>query len=108
MRRNAINIFDFNKGLRNAEQFDKLFKNEDILIERIISTGQSSPPGFWYEQENHEWVLVLQGEAVIGFRDGKTTVLKTGDYLFLPADLPHRVESTSQDPPCVWLAIHFK
>lgn len=85
-----------------------LYKNEDILIERIVSTGQSSPPGFWYEQEKNEWVLVLQGEAVISYRDGQKTICHAGDHLFLPVGLAHRVEKTSQNPPCIWLAVHFK
>ncbi|HNX29777.1 MAG TPA: cupin domain-containing protein [Syntrophomonadaceae bacterium] len=103
-----INLLKFSEDLPDEEIFDQLFKNESIMIERIISAGQCSPPGFWYEQEHNEWVLVLQGDAVISYRDGQITELQTGDYLFLPADLAHRVEKTSQDPPCIWLAIHFE
>ena len=102
-----MNLFSFNPSPNDEEIFDRLFQNENILIERIISSGQCSPPGFWYEQEKDEWVLLLQGEAVISYRDGQTINLQVGDYLFLPAKLAHRVEKTSQDPPSIWLAIHL-
>lgn len=105
---NIINLLKYSQNSGNEEIFDQLFKNESIMIERIISAGQSSPPGFWYEQEHNEWVLLLQGDAVIGYQDGQVIDLQTGDYLFLPAGLAHRVEKTSLDPPCIWLAIHFK
>ncbi|NLB53750.1 MAG: cupin domain-containing protein, partial [Syntrophomonadaceae bacterium] len=65
------------------------------------------PPGFWYEQEKDEWVLLLQGEAIISYRNNDKVLMKTGDYLLIPAKRAHRVDMTSIDPPCIWLAIFF-
>lgn len=102
-----MNLFNLTSDLPDEEIFDQLYQNEKIKIERIISSGQCSPPGYWYEQEKNEWVLLLQGEAVISYRDGQKINLQVGDYLLLPAGSAHRVDETSQDPPCIWLAIHF-
>lgn len=102
-----VNLFDIAGKLPDSEIFDLLFRNDKILIQRIISSGQCSPPGFWYEEDKDEWVLLLQGEAVISYQDGQTVNLQVGDYLFLPAKFPHRVDKTSLDPPCIWLAIYF-
>jgi len=77
-----------------------------MRIERIISSGYASPPNFWYDQELDEWVVLLQGEAVIRFADGETRTLRNGDWLFLPAGLHHRLDRTSSNPPCIWLAVH--
>ena len=87
-----------------------MYKRQDqgILIERIISAGQSSPPGFWYEQERDEWVVLLQGESELLWEEGRKLTLKAGDWVLLPAGERHRVEKTSTDPPCIWLAVHGK
>lgn len=88
------------------EHVDCLAWGAGLRIERIISMGHTSPEDFWYEQELDEWVVLLQGEATIGFADERTKVLKPGDWLFLPAGLRHRVDRTSITPPCIWLAVH--
>lgn len=78
-------------------------------MKRIVSTGQSSSPNEWYEQETHEWVVVLQGEAGIVFEDDPgEVIMKTGDYLQIPAKKRHRVAWTSTESPTVWLALYFK
>lgn len=102
-----MNLFHVKSDLPDEEIFDQLYQNENIRIERIISCGQCSPPEFWYEQEDDEWVLLLQGEAVISYRNHEKVLMKTGDYLLIPAGIAHRVEMTSADPPCIWLAIFF-
>lgn len=73
-------------------------------IERIVSTGQASPPGFWYDQLEDEWVLLAAGEAVLRFEDRECR-LKPGDSLLIPAHVKHRVEFTSSQPPCVWVCV---
>jgi len=78
-----------------------------LRIVRIVSDGQASAEGFWYEQDDNEWVLLLKGDAVIEFEDGETERLYPGDYLFLPAGEKHRVASTSKTEKTVWLAVHF-
>ncbi len=102
-----MNIFNLPDQLPAEELFESLWQNENINIERIISTGQISPPGFWYRQEKDEWVILLQGQASLSYEDGEEVKLIAGDYLYLPAGLAHRVEKTSQNPPCIWLAVHW-
>ena len=91
------------------ELFEPLLQGKNVLIERIVSTGQITPKNEWYEQERAEWVVLLQGEAKILFDEdkGKIVCLKKGDYLFIEAKRKHRVIFTSLDETCVWLAIHL-
>ncbi len=90
-----------------AEQITELLARPGIRIERIVSTGQASPPGFWYDQPNTEWVVLLQGAASLSFEDEDAPVcLKPGDYLEIAPHRRHRVESTQADPPTVWLAVY--
>jgi len=103
------NIFEFpEKSNTQEELFEALIKTPDILIERIISAGQVSPPDFWYDQEKDEWVVLLQGNAVIEYDNGEKNELFSGDYLFIPSHLRHRIIYTSANPVCIWLAIHGK
>lgn len=102
------NIFKLPAKLPDEEVSEALIEDRGILIERIISTGQSSPPGFWYEQERDEWVVLLQGESELRWEEGRKMTLKAGDWVFLPAGERHRVEWTSAQPPCIWLAVHGK
>ena len=91
-----------------AEQFTDLLNAPGLRIERIVSTGQASPSGFWYDQPEGEWVLLLQGEAVIRFEDtAKPLALVPGDFLEIAPHRRHRVEWTHPDLTTVWLAIHY-
>jgi cupin 2 domain-containing protein len=78
-------------------------------IERIVSTGQASPPGFWYDQPFAEWVFLLSGAAgvLIEGEDAPRELLP-GAYVEIPAHVRHRVECTDPAHPTVWLAIHLK
>ena len=78
-----------------------------VRIERILSAGQISPEGFWYDQSESEWVLLVQGEAKVAYDDGAFDSLKAGDHIFIPARRRHRVEFTSTEPPCVWVCVFF-
>ena len=100
------NIFNLPSSLPNKEIFESIISTDNLLIERIISTGQSTPPGEWYDQDQDEWVILLQGEATLAYTDGSEIRLTAGDYLFIPNHQKHRVEYTSSEPPCIWLAIH--
>ncbi len=77
-----------------------------VRIERIVSQGHSSPQGFWYDQPDHEWVLVLKGAARIEFEDS-TVEMKPGDFIKIPAHQKHRVAWTTPDEPTIWLAVHY-
>ncbi len=77
-------------------------------IERIISTGQTTPAGQWLDQEFDEWVVLLNGQATLLFEDNEEIKLTKGDYILIKAHEKHRVTYTSAEPPCVWLAVHGK
>lgn len=103
-----MNIFTIPENLGTGEIFEQIFSQDNVRIERIVSCGQSSPPGFWYDQEWHEWVVLLQGKAEIEWPDGTRQYLDSGDHLFIPAHQVHRVAYTSTEPPCIWLAVHME
>lgn len=106
------NLFDTSNPRHRAGQPDSgetiepLVTGRDTLIERIVSVGHTTPPGQWYDQNRDEWVVVLQGEAILAYDDGSRTKLAVGDYVLIPARRKHRVEYTSSEPPCLWLAVH--
>lgn len=90
------------------EIFTTLAESQGARVERIVSTGQSSPPGFWYDQDWTEWVLILAGSAgLLLDGDSAPRVLLPGDYLEIPARKRHRVEWTDARQPTIWLAVHF-
>ncbi len=103
-----MNIFNIPQPLPSDELTEACHEGGGILIERIVSCGQASPPGFWYDQDRDEWVVLLQGHAEISFADGRRVALAQGDALFLAAHEKHRVDFTSSAPPCIWLAVHGK
>ncbi|HEX9005823.1 MAG TPA: cupin domain-containing protein [Anaerolineae bacterium] len=100
------NLFDIPEKAATEENVDRLLQAGPVTVERIVSTGQTSPPGIWYDQTWDEWVAVLQGAALLAFDDGSSVHLDAGDFLLLPAHRRHRVTFTSAFPPCVWLAVH--
>ena len=79
-----------------------------VRIERIVSHGQASPDGFWYEQEEAEFVLVLAGAARLRFADGEVLALGAGDWVDIAPHRRHRVEWTDPDRPTVWLAVFYR
>lgn len=92
----------------SGELFTTLLASSGLKIERIVSQGQASPPGFWYDQEQNEWVLVLKGAARLQFEgEEKPFELKPGDSLNIPAHKKHRVDWTTPDEPTIWLAVHY-
>jgi cupin 2 domain-containing protein len=100
------NVFaDFPQRLPE-EMVTMLLEAANVRIERIVSNGQASPEGFWYDQGQHEWVVVLKGAARLRFEDG-TVEMKPGDFVNIPAHKRHRVEWTTPDEPTVWLAVHY-
>jgi cupin 2 domain-containing protein len=101
------NIYNVPTQLPTTELFETLLDRDNIVIERIVSQGQTTPPGKWYDQDRHEWVILLQGEAELSYEDNSRIKLSKGDYLFIRAHQKHRVEYTSVRPICIWLAIHF-
>ena len=86
---------------------ETILKYENCRIERIVSHGQASPPGFWYDQEEGEWVLLLKGSAIITFEDGELELLP-GDHIFIPPHVRHRVKYTPPDIDTVWICVFVK
>lgn len=99
------NLFDESSAGREAESSKPLLVLPQVRIERIASFGQASPPGFWYEQEEDEWVALLEGEAVLEWGGGSSERLGPGDWVFLPARQKHRVAWTAPGRPTLWLAV---
>ncbi len=91
------------------EEFvETLLEAEGVRIERIVSQGHASPPGFWYDQDQNEWVLVLRGTAKLLFQGADTSFeMRPGDFIKIPAHKKHRVEWTTPDESTVWLAVHY-
>jgi len=105
----SVNLFEGLQPHSNEELFTKLLDSPSVRIERIVSHGHASPEGFWYDQDEHEWVVVLKGAARLRFEDDSRAIeLKPGDSLTIPAHRRHRVEWTTPDEPTVWLAVHYK
>jgi cupin 2 domain-containing protein len=91
------------------ELIEVISKSRGVRIERIVSRGHRSPEGFWYDQEENEFVLLVSGEAELLFEEDNESVrLEAGDYLVIPAHSRHRVAWTAPDRDTVWLAVHFK
>ena len=99
------NLFDLPNPLPEDEEFTELFHSKDLRIERIVSIGQTTPAGEWYDQDQDEWVVLIQGKAVLEYETGEKLRLSAGDHTLLPAHCRHRVAYTSRQPPCIWLAV---
>ena len=103
---NIENIFNEKNQLSKEEVFETLLGNKDIKIEKILSNGQVTEKGKWYDQESDEWVILLKGKADIKFEvDNKLIRMFKGDFISIKAHIKHRVEYTSND--AIWLAIHY-
>jgi cupin 2 domain-containing protein len=101
------NLFEgFDPGAAE-ERFDTLLSRPGLRIERIVSTGQASAEGQWYDQPQTEWVVLLTGSALLRFQDeAEPRMLRPGDWLAIAPHRRHRVEATDEKTPSVWLAAH--
>lgn len=100
-----MNLYELPKPLPLEEYTEMLHAGDVVRIERIISTGQQSG---WYDQDEAEYVALLQGNVKLEYGDGSLLYLKAGDTVFIPAYQKHRVAYTSAQPPCIWLCIFYK
>ena len=106
-KRNLLRDLPADSG---EEIFEALLTRPGIRLERIVSRGQATPAGYWYDQEQDEWILLLAGSARLRIEDNddhRDLVLETGDSVLLPAHCRHRVEMTDPDGPTLWLAVHI-
>lgn len=102
------NLFSPPTTRSNREVVDTLLEGGRFTLERIVSSGQATRAGLWYDQPRDEWVVLLTGSARLMFEEGdEQRALRPGDYVLIPAHCRHRVEWTDQRVPSVWLALHF-
>ncbi len=91
------------------EVFETMLESPNIRLERIVSKGHSSPDDFWYDQDENEWVIIMQGHAKLRFEEKNELVeMKEGDYINIPAHVKHRVEWTRPDEETIWFALFYK
>lgn len=101
------NLFQALPSSLAGERVDELLSLPGLRVERIISTGQATPEGQWYDSDNDEWVVLLRGAAGLRFEDEVLErSLAPGDWLLIRARRRHRVTWTAADQPTVWLAVH--
>jgi cupin 2 domain-containing protein len=103
----AGNIFAELPQSLSEEVFQEIIQGERFRLERIISFGQATAAGQWYDQEQHEWVVLLSGAAGLRFEGESLRVLHPGDFVNIPAHTRHRVEWTDEQKTTVWLALHY-
>jgi cupin 2 domain-containing protein len=103
------NLFaDIPENLRE-ELVETILQASSFRIERIVSRGHCSPDGFWYDQDEHEWVILLKGSAVLRFEDQSENIsMNPGDYINIEKHRRHRVEWTDLEQETIWLAIHYQ
>jgi cupin 2 domain-containing protein len=99
-----MNIFNLPTLPLSEELTTMLAESGNIRIERIISTGQVSD---WYDQDETEFVVLLDGNAVIEFENDRRVTMSKGDTLLIQPHERHRVSYTSTNPPCVWLCVFY-
>lgn len=103
-----INLFEGCPTPWPEELFTPLLKAGSVRIERIVSQGHSSPPDFWYDQAEAEWVLILGGAALLVMEGQQSPIrLGAGDSVNIPAHQRHRVEWTTPDEPTIWLVVFY-
>jgi cupin 2 domain-containing protein len=102
------NIFASLPAVLPDETFDELVENRAVRIERIVSQGHTSPESGWYDQDEHEWVIVLRGRGRLQFDDGEEVGLDVGEWIEIPAHRKHRVAWTNPDVVTVWLAVFYR
>lgn len=91
-----------------AEVFEDIVRSDTVRIERIVSRGHSSPADGWYDQDENEWVMVLQGSGRLLFETGREVNLGAGDCINIPTHTRHRVDWTDPDRPTIWLAVFYR
>jgi len=107
MEQFAMNLFDDAPARADAEIFTEVLSRDDLRIERIVSTGQSTPADKPHRQAHDEWVLLLAGAAGLRIEGEGERNLGPGDHVLIAAHRAHWVTWTTKDEPTIWLAIHF-
>lgn len=103
-----MNIYENIPHQFDDEITDTIIKGKNIRIERIVSDGQTTPENFWYDQNENEWLTLIDGKATLLFENGKEITLKKGDTLLIKSHEKHKVTYTSHNPVCLWLCVFYK
>ena len=101
------NIFTNIPQTLKEELFEDILNKPNIKIQRIVSDGHITEEFDWYDQDSDEWVIVLQGAAIIKFKNENDVKLEVGDYINIPAHKKHKVTWSSKEIKTIWLAIHY-
>jgi len=104
---NVANIFSPLPENLEHEFVDSLIEKGHVKIERIVSKGHRSPDTGWYDQNQDEWVIVLQGAAILSFPDDELLHLSIGDHVCIPAGCRHQVSWTDPSIETVWIAVFY-
>lgn len=90
------------------EIFETLLQTESFVLERIVTRGQITPEGSWYDQSRPEWVFVLSGRAELVFESPDETIpMEAGDAVHIEANRRHRVSWVDEAEPVIWLCLHY-
>ncbi len=92
----------------SREVSEMLLQSSGVRVERIVSLGHSSPDAGWYDQEESEWVMVLEGAGMLLFDNGRKVNMQKGDSITIPAHVRHKVVWTDPDRPTIWLAVFYR
>lgn len=103
----AVNLLSQLPAAQPNEVFESLLRHPGFHLERILSWGQVTPEGEWYDQAQNEWVLLLAGAARLLVEGQEALALGPGDAVLLPAHCRHRVIWTDPEKATVWLALHY-
>jgi cupin 2 domain-containing protein len=85
-----------------GEDTDTLAEAGGATVEQILSGRVATPVD--YLASHSEWIVVLNGRAALDV-GGEHVGLATGDWVVLPAAVPHRLVAV--DHGTTWLAVHF-
>ncbi len=103
------NLLAHRTQVSEGEVIETLIQTDALRLERIVSTGQATPPGQWYDEDRDEWVVLLSGSAGLFFEGEQAIrVLRPGDSLLIPAHTRHRVEWTETGVESIWLALFYE
>ncbi len=105
---NIRNIFQEIPDELGAEVFEDIVSSDGIRVERIISKGHTSPETGWYDQNENEWVMVLEGSGTLMFEGGGEVTLSKGDHINIPKNTKHKVTWTDPDNITIWLAVFYR
>ena len=101
------NLFNYMPVNLTEESFSQLMLSPSVRIERIVSKGHCSPEVGWYDQDENEWVMVVEGAGTLLFSDGEEVTLVKGDYINIPANTKHKVTWTDPYNETIWLAVFY-